>query len=493
MAVAGYNIYLGGVKQNTTLVTNLSYALSGLTASTAYSVTVSAVDGSGNESAQTAATNFSTTAAADTTAPTISSATIENAAPSNLVVVFSEAVTIGALTGLSITGTSAPTISSVTGSGTSTLTFVLSAAAVNGNVWTLDVLGTNTIKDTAATPNALAATTQAITNNVAAADTTAPTYITGFPATANVLSTSFDTNVQLNEIGRAYMVVVADAAAAPTSAQVKAGLNSAGAAALKAGNVIVAAASTTYTIPTTGLTASTAYDVYVVAEDDEATPNLQATPVKLDVTTAAAASSLTTVSSYPQTETTGDMIDVVAAANGTVSGVTRDGIKYAFDGVNPLISVPYNLVHSLVDGSGDIPFEIEMKLLFNDLTATQFIITKRSLSTIGDYVFSISSSGLSVSLYQNGDPSISIGRRISTDQLVTGQEYLVKYKYDGSKARTGISIELDGVRKDNVDSGNATYTGMTSSTIDLYIGSVDPGFNSGLKFNGTMRDLKFKK
>jgi hypothetical protein len=63
MAVAGYNIYLAGVKQNTTLVTNLTYALSGLTASTAYNVTVSAVDDAGNESAQSAAVNFSTTAA----------------------------------------------------------------------------------------------------------------------------------------------------------------------------------------------------------------------------------------------------------------------------------------------------------------------------------------------------------------------------------------------------------------------------------------------
>lgn len=64
MAVAGYNIYVDGVKQNTSLVTNLTYALSGLTASTSYGVTVSAVDDAGNESAQSAPVNFTTSAAA---------------------------------------------------------------------------------------------------------------------------------------------------------------------------------------------------------------------------------------------------------------------------------------------------------------------------------------------------------------------------------------------------------------------------------------------
>lgn len=121
----------------------------------------------GTESAKSPAKTYTLASASDTTAPTIQSATIEDAAPSNLVVVFSETVNITDLTGLSITGTGAPTINSVTGTGTSTLTFVLSAAATGGESWTLDVAGTNTITDNAS--NALAATTQAITNNVGAA------------------------------------------------------------------------------------------------------------------------------------------------------------------------------------------------------------------------------------------------------------------------------------------------------------------------------------
>ena len=102
----------------------------------------------------------------DTTAPTITTATVEDANPNKLVVVFSEVVTITNTTGLTITGAATPTLSAPTGSGTDTITFTLSAALTNGQSVTLNVASSNTIKDAA--NNSLAATTPAITNNVAA-------------------------------------------------------------------------------------------------------------------------------------------------------------------------------------------------------------------------------------------------------------------------------------------------------------------------------------
>ena len=106
------------------------------------------------------------TSSVDTTAPTILSATVENVNPNKLVVVFSEVVTIANTTGLTITGAATPTLSAPTGSGSSTITFTLSTALTNGQSVTLDVASSNTIKDAA--NNALVATTNAITNNVAA-------------------------------------------------------------------------------------------------------------------------------------------------------------------------------------------------------------------------------------------------------------------------------------------------------------------------------------
>jgi len=112
---------------------------------------------------------ISVTSSVDTTAPTILTAKVEDANPDKLVVVFSEVVTITNTTGLTITGDATPTLSAPTGSGSATITFTLSTALTNGQSVTLNVASSNTITDGA--NNALAATTKAITNNVAASAT----------------------------------------------------------------------------------------------------------------------------------------------------------------------------------------------------------------------------------------------------------------------------------------------------------------------------------
>ena len=67
--LSGYNIYRGGVKVNTSVVTGTTYTNTGLTPSTSYSYTVVGVDKSGGTSAASTAINVSTKA--DSTAPTV--------------------------------------------------------------------------------------------------------------------------------------------------------------------------------------------------------------------------------------------------------------------------------------------------------------------------------------------------------------------------------------------------------------------------------------
>jgi len=126
---------------------------------------------------------ISLTSSGDTTVPTITTATVEDANPDKLVVVFSEVVTITNTTGLTITGAATPTLSAPTGSGSTTITFTLSTALTNGQSVTLNIASSNTIEDAA--NNSLVETTKAITNNVAAV-------ITGVVADYNFNETTGD-------------------------------------------------------------------------------------------------------------------------------------------------------------------------------------------------------------------------------------------------------------------------------------------------------------
>ncbi len=116
-------------------------------------------------------------------------------------------------------------------------------------------------------------------------DTVEPAWVATSPNASPVSGTLFTLNGNTNENSTAYYVVLPDGATAPTSAQVKAGTDASAAPALASGSFALSAL-----VPgskmVTGLTASTAYDVYLVAEDVRG-PNLQAAPVLVNVTTTA--------------------------------------------------------------------------------------------------------------------------------------------------------------------------------------------------------------
>jgi hypothetical protein len=120
--------------------------------------------------------------------------------------------------------------------------------------------------------------------NWAAADTAPPTFTVGPGVTPS--SSGGTATGTIDETGDIFYVVVADGAAAPSSTQVIAGQNASGAAALASGN---ATATTTINSGFSGLSASTAYDAYFVARDDEGTPNVQASPTLVNFTTSAPA------------------------------------------------------------------------------------------------------------------------------------------------------------------------------------------------------------
>ncbi len=91
---------------------------------------------------------------------------------------------------------------------------------------------------------------------------------------SNKTATSFDVNIDVNQASTVYAVLVSGSATAPSSAQVKAGLDGSGASALQHKTPVVNASPYTDTLSFTGLSAGASYLVYLVAENssNEITP-----------------------------------------------------------------------------------------------------------------------------------------------------------------------------------------------------------------------------
>jgi endonuclease/exonuclease/phosphatase family metal-dependent hydrolase len=118
-----------------------------------------------------------------------------------------------------------------------------------------------------------------------AGDLTPPSFSSTYPKISTLSSSSFDLVTNLSEPGKTFFVVLPNYASAPSSTQVKNGQDGAGTplGAGLLGTINITNATTDYSASVTGLASATEYDVYVVAEDE--VPNLQTSPVKLDVLT----------------------------------------------------------------------------------------------------------------------------------------------------------------------------------------------------------------
>jgi len=178
------------------------------------------------------------------------------------------------------------------------------------------------------------AKTEAINAAIAALvpDTTpAPDFALTYPKAGGIGYYTAEVLVKVNESGKAYWVVIADGSTAPNVAQVKAGQDSTGAAvAAGLSGSVDLTASTEATINIIGLTGETAYDIYVIAEDSESTPNLQAEPIKVDITTTAVPIPALTVSG---TLTDGATEQEVQAGNQTIV-LTLQNATFAEDVVS---------------------------------------------------------------------------------------------------------------------------------------------------------------
>ena len=130
--------------------------------------------------------------------------------------------------------------------------------------------------------NSFAGITDDTTFNFTTADETAPSF-DATPTATSIAATTLTLNADINETGDIFYVIVADGAAAPTSAEVRLGQASGGGSPVKSGNAGGAFSGTDHSFSVTGLTSATAYDIYVVGADPSF--NIQASPTLVNATT----------------------------------------------------------------------------------------------------------------------------------------------------------------------------------------------------------------
>jgi hypothetical protein len=116
-------------------------------------------------------------------------------------------------------------------------------------------------------------------------DSDAPVFLNGTPTISGLTDSQFSLTVRLDEIGTVFYVLLANDADAPSPNQVIDGLAADNSPAFKSGSISVVDGNTDYTVHVTGLTPGTSYDLYVIAQDIQTSPNVQADVLIFDVTT----------------------------------------------------------------------------------------------------------------------------------------------------------------------------------------------------------------
>ena len=285
-----------------------------------------------------------------------------------------------------------------------------------------------------------------------AADTTAPVFENSTPSSSSIAQLSFTLNTDIDEAGTIYYVVVPDGATAPSSSEVKAGTASGGGSAVKSGNASVSTGGFTHNFSVSGLAAATAYDVYVVAEDDEGTPNVQSSPTKVDVTTAAAIT-------LTITGLTGDNKEYDSTTSATASGtavlsgvigsddVTLGGSPtFTFASANVGTGITISTTGYTISGTDAGNYTLTQPSLSGNITATELtIVGLTGNNKVYDGTTSATASGTAVLSGIIGPDAVTLGGSPT-------------FTFASANVGTGITISTTGYTISGTDSGNYTLT-----------------------------------
>lgn len=264
-------------------------------------------------------------------------------------------------------------------------------------------------------------------------DDVAPLFQNGTPTLGGTTATTTTLTVRLNETGTAYYVAVADGAGAPSASQVKAGQDSSGAAAFKSGTIAAGTAGADFSTDITGLALATAYDIYVIAEDAAATPNMQAVASQRDLTTL---KGTPTVTSWPSagTITYGQALAASVLSGGAAS---TDG-SFAY-------TDPAQILGAGTHGAVAVTFTPTDALHYNTVAGTVAVTVDKAVPVVStwpaasaiSYGQTLSSSVLS------GGAAVPGGSFAFTDpaQLLDGGSHTVAVTFTPTDGTNYLNVE----------------------------------------------------
>ena len=291
----------------------------------------------------------------------------------------------------------------------------------------------------------------------AAVDDTAPSFETSTPSYSSVTQTAFILTTDIDEAGDIFYVVLADGAAAPTSSDVVNGTGNGGAAAVTSDNASVTSGGFTNAFSVTGLTAGTDYDLYVVARDDEGSPNLQGSPTKLDVTTAGLIS--LTITGLSGSDKIYDDTTVASASGiATLVGVEAEDLVifggspvFTFASANVGTGITITTTGYTINGADAGKYTLTQPTLSGDITGKELSITG---ITGGDKVY-------------DGTTAATASGTATLSGIIGADDVMLKgspvFTFAAANVGTGITITTTGYTLGDIDAGNYTLTQPTLS------------------------------
>ncbi|WP_223677719.1 Ig-like domain-containing protein [Azospirillum agricola] len=298
-------------------------------------------------------------------------------------------------------------------------------------------------------------------------DSAAPSFDV-LPSAGSVTVSGFTPSASIDEAGTIYYVVVASGAMAPSAAQVVAGHNASDTAPLAANSQAVASGPYTSSFgAVTGLSASTAYDVYMVAVDS--LNNMMSSPAMVTITTAPAAPGAPTLDSASDSGTIGDGKTNVATPTFTVTGVSNGATVTLFNDANNngVVDAGEELASGTASGTS---ISLTVGSAITDGTYANI----KAIQTIGGLP-SAASSATSLTIDATA-PTIGISM-IATDDRINGTEddsaVTIQGTTSGVEDGQTVTVNIGAVTKTVTVSSNGWSTTLTSGEVQgLSEGSI---------------------